>query len=130
MPLTLKYINDGVGVEFILSGLVTGAEVIEANKKIYSTSEKIIKQKYQLIDRTQCTEYQITAEEIKIIAEQDKEAAKLNPNILMVFVATNAQQFGVSRMWQEHVGESGFLTKIFRNRKSAEKWLEQQLKKT
>jgi hypothetical protein len=129
MPITLKYINDGVGVEFVLSGRVTGAEIIEANKEIYRTIEKILKQKYQLIDRTQCTEYHITAEHIKIIAAQDKEAAKLNPNIMMVFVATNAQQFGASRMWQEHVGESGFLTKIFRNRKSADKWLEQQLKK-
>ena len=129
MPITLKYINDGVGVEFVCSGLVTGAEIIEANKKIYGTTEKILKQKYQLIDRTQCTEYHITAEQMKNIAKQDKEAAKHNSTVIMVFVATNAQQFGVSRMWQEHVGESGFLTKIFRNRKSADKWLEQQLKK-
>ncbi|MBP1709291.1 MAG: hypothetical protein H6Q46_275 [Deltaproteobacteria bacterium] len=48
----------------------------------------------------------------------------------MVFVATNALQFGASRMWQDYVGESSFLTKIFRNRKSADEWLEQQLKRT
>jgi hypothetical protein len=130
MPIKINYINDGVGVEFVLSGRVNGAEIIEANKEIYSTPEKILKQKYQLIDRTQCTEYHINAEEIKVIAEQDKEAAKYNPDIMMVFVATNALQFGASRMWQEYVGENGFLTKIFRNRKSADEWLEQQFKKT
>lgn len=128
MTIKINYINDGVGVEFVLSGRVTGAEIIEANKEIYSTTEKILKQKYQLIDRTHCTEYHINAEEIKVIAEQDKEAVKYNPTIMMVFVATNAQQFGASKMWQEHVGESGFLTKIFRNRRSADEWLEQQLK--
>lgn len=130
MPIKINYLNNGAGVEFLFSGVVTGAEIIGANKKIYSTTEKILKQKYQIIDRTQCTEYCINAEEIKIIAEQDKAAAKHNPNIMMVFVATNAQQFGASRMWQEYVGESSFLTKIFRNRKSADKWLKQQLKKT
>jgi hypothetical protein len=130
MPIKIKYINDGVGVEFVLTGRITGAKIIEANKKIYSTTEKILKQKYQIIDRTRCTEYHINAEEIKVIAEQDKEAAKHNPNIIMVFVATNALQFGASRMWQEYVGESSFLTKIFRNRKSADEWLEQQLKRT
>ena len=130
MPIKIKYINDGVGVEFVLTGRITGAKIIEANKKIYSTTEKILKQKYQIIDRTLCTEYHINAEEIKVIAEQDKEAAKHNPNIIMVFVATNALQFGASRMWQEYVGESSFLTKIFRNRKSADEWLEQQLQRT
>ena len=130
MPIKINYIKDGVGVEFVLSGRVTGAKIIEANNKIYSTTEKILKQKYQIIDRTRCTEYHINAEEIKVIAEQDKEAAKHNPNIIMVFVATNALQFGASRMWQEYVGESGFLTKIFRNHKSADEWLEQQLKRT
>jgi len=130
MPIKINYIKDGVGVEFVLSGRVTGAKIIEANKKIYSTTEKILKQKYQIIDRTRCTEYHINAEEIKVIAEQDKEAAKHNPNIIMVFVATNALQFGASRMWQEYVGESSFLTKIFRNRKSADEWLAQQLEKT
>ena len=130
MPIKIKYINDGVGVEFVLTGRITGAKIIEANKEIYSTTEKILKQKYQIIDRTRCTEYHINAEEIKVIAEQDKEAAKHNPNIIMVFVATNALQFGASRMWQDYVGESSFLTKIFRNRKSADEWLEQQLKRT
>ena len=130
MPIKIKYINDGVGVEFVLTGRVTGGKIIEANKEIYSTTEKILKQKYQIIDRTRCTEYHINAEEIKVIAEQDKEAAKHNPNIIMVFVATNALQFGASRMWQDYVGESSFLTKIFRNRKSADEWLEQQLQRT
>ena len=130
MPIKINYIKDGVGVEFVLTGRVTGAKIIEANKEIYSTTEKILKQKYQIIDRTRCTAYHINAEEIKVIAEQDKEAAKHNPNIIMVFVATNALQFGASRMWQDYVGESSFLTKIFRNRKSADEWLEQQLKRT
>ena len=130
MPIKINYINDGIGVEFVLSGLVTGTEIIEANKKIYSSKEKILKQKYQIIDRTHCKEYQVNAEEIKAIAEQDKAAAKHNPNIIMVFVATNALHFGASKMWEGYVGEGTFLTMVFKNRKSADKWLEEQLKKT
>jgi hypothetical protein len=32
-------------------------------------------------------------------------------------------------MYQAYVADKGFLTKIFRDRKSAEKWIEEQLKK-
>ena len=130
MPIKINYINDGVGVEFVLSGVVTGAEIIKANKAIYKTTEKILKQKYQIIDRTHCEEYIVSLEEMQIISEQDKEAAHHNQKINMVFVATNAFQFGMSKMWQAYVGESSFLTKIFKDRKSADAWLRQQFQKT
>ena len=128
MPIKIKYIDGGVGVEFISSGVVTGADIIAANKKIYR-NENFSKHRYKIVDRTKCTKYQASKEEIIIIAEQDKVAAKTNPNIIIAFISTSPLQYGMSRMYQAYVGDNGFLTGVFRDRKSAEKWIEEQLQK-
>ena len=128
MPIQIKYIDEGIGVEFIGSGVVTGADIIAANKEIYR-NENFYRQRYQIVDRTNCTKYQVSHEEIIKIAEQDKVAARINPNIIIAFISTSPLQYGISRMYQAYVGDDGFLTEVFQDRKSAEKWIEEQLKK-
>jgi hypothetical protein len=127
MPIQIKYIDEGIGVEFISSGIVTGADIIAANKEIYR-NENFYRQRYQLVDRTNCTKYQVSHEEIIKIAEQDKVAARINPKIIIAFISTSPLQYGISRMYQAYVGDNGFLTEVFKDRKSAEKWIEEQLK--
>ena len=128
MPIQIKYIDGGIGVEFIGSGVVTGADIIATNKEIYR-NENFYRQRYQIVDRTNCSKYQVSHEEIIKIAEQDKVAAKTNPNIIIALISTSPLQYGLSRMYQAYVGDDAFLSEIFRDRKSAEKWIEEQLKK-
>jgi len=128
MPIQIKYIEGGLGVEFIGSDVVTGTDIIEANKEIYS-NENFSRQRYQIVDRTNCAEFQVSNEEIRIIAEQDKAAAKTNPNIIIALISKTDLQYGISRVYHALVGDSGFLTEIFRDRKNAEEWIEKQLKK-
>lgn len=127
MPIQIKYINDGIGVEFMCSGIVTGADIIATNKEIYR-NENFSRQRYQIVDKTKCAEYKVNNEEIRIMAEQDKAAAKTNPNVIIAFISPSPLQYGLSRMYQAYVGDNGFLTEIFRDRKSAEEWIEEQLK--
>ena len=128
MPLEIKYIDDGVGVEFISSGTLTGAEIIEANRQVYE-NENFHKQRYQLIDRTACEKYQVSSEELRKIAIQDEEAAKSNPNILMALVAKSPLEFGMSRMYQVFLSDSGFQTAIFPDRESGMEWIQGELDK-
>ena len=128
MPIQIKYIAGGICVEFIGSGVVTGADIIAANKEIYR-NENFSRQRYQIVDRTKCTEYRVSHEEIRIIAEQDKAASKTNPNIIVSLISTTDLQYGISRMYQAHVGDSGFLTEIFRDRQSTVEWIKNQLTK-
>jgi hypothetical protein len=128
MPIQIKYIEGGLGVEFIGSDVVTGTDIIEANKEIYS-NENFSRQRYQIVDRTNCAEFQVSNEEIRIIAEQDKAAAKTNPNIIIALISKTDLQYGISRVYSALVGDNGFLTEIFRDRKNAEEWIEKQLKK-
>lgn len=127
MPIQIKYLDGGIGVEFIGTGVVTGADIIAANKEIYR-NENFYRQRYQIVDRTKCTNYKVSHEEIIKIAEQDKVAAKTNPNVIIAFISTSPLQYGISRMYQSYVGDDGFLTELFRDRKSAERWIGEQLK--
>jgi hypothetical protein len=131
MSIKINYLRDGEGIEFIAFGGVTGTEVIEANKKIYNRGN-LLRLKYKIVDRTNCTEYLVKAEEIQIIAEQEKEAAKVNPNFIIALISSSTLQYAMSRMWQLYVeaNESGLRTAVFKDRKSAEKWIKEQLVKS
>ena len=56
MTVQINYPDNGIGIEIIASGIVTGEEIIKAQDEIYN-EENLQKQKYQIIDRTHCTEY-------------------------------------------------------------------------
>ena len=128
MAIKIQYIDDGVGIKIIASGIVTGEEIIEAHKEIYSKTN-LKKQRYQIIDRSNCKDYQVSSTEVQRIADIDKAAAKINPNIFMALISPTDVQFGMSRMWEAFIGETPFVTKVFRDRKSADEWIEEQLKK-
>ena len=129
MTINIKYIDNGIGIEIIASGFVTGEEIIKAHQEIYHT-QNLERQKYQLIDRTECTEYNVSTEEVKQIAAIDNAAAKSNPDIVIAIIAPTDIQFGMSRVWQVHVEESKLLTQIFRDRISAENWISEQINTT
>ncbi|MBN1866607.1 hypothetical protein JW916_04885 [Candidatus Sumerlaeota bacterium] len=122
MPLRVNFLDGGAGVEFASAGVLTGEEVIEANKRIY-THENLARLRYKIVDRTGCTEYRVSPEDVQRIAAQDREAAKTNPNIAVAFVSKTELQFGMSRMWQAYADSAGFASQVFRDRKSADAWL-------
>jgi hypothetical protein len=64
MAIRINYLDNGIGIEIIASGIVTGEEIIKAQEEIYN-EENLKKQKYQIIDRTRCTEYQVSSEDIE-----------------------------------------------------------------
>ena len=129
MPLTINYKDDGKGIEILASGTVHGREIIDAHKEIYS-EKNLKRQRYQIIDRTHCTDYDVSTDEVKKIAEIDRSASLINPHIIIAIVAPDDLQYGMSRIWQAYADESGFMTRVFRDRKSADLWLAEHLKRT
>ena len=126
MTIQINYLDNGIGIEIIASGIVTGEEIIAAHKEIYN-EENLKKQKYQIIDRTHCTEYQVYAEDVEIISEIDNKASEVNPNIIVALVSPTSLQFGMSRMWQFYLKDDRFVTKVFQDRKSSDEWIKAQL---
>ncbi len=126
MAIQINYLDNGIGIEIIASGIVTGEEIIKAQEEVYN-EENLQKQKYQIIDRTHCTEYQVSSEDIEKISDIDNRASEVNSYIIIAVVSSTPLQYGMTRMWQAYIKEDRFVTKIFADRKSADEWIKLQL---
>ena len=129
MPIEIQYTEDGVGVVFSAVGRVTGEEIITAQKSIYD-SKAFAGLRYWIVDRSRCTAYAVSTDDVGQIADMDNEAARRNPHLLMALVSETDLQFGVSRMYEALIDENGFKTMSFRDRESAERWIANELGKS
>ena len=127
MSIKVNILENGAVIEFLSSGRVTGKEIIESNKKIY-TPEYLSNLKYKIIDRTTCEEYLVTANEVHVISKQDIQASKINNDITVILVSSTPLQYGMSRMWQALSEETGWKSEIFKNRKEANEYIKRTFK--
>ncbi len=129
MTIEIHYTEDRIGLVFSAVGKVTGQDIIDAQEDVYN-SAIFMHLKYWIVDRSQCTEYTVTAEDVARIAEMDNQAAKINPHLLVALVSETDLQFGISRMYEAHIDANGFKAMSFRDRATAEKWIRSELKRT
>jgi hypothetical protein len=129
MPVMIEYTQDGIGVVLYHKGVVTGEELIDAITSVYK-SEKYLKIRYWIGERSECEEFLIDPDHAKKIAELNKVESKRNPGILLALVSPTDIQFGMSRMFQAFSDDSLFKTEVFRDKASAENWISKELKKT
>jgi len=128
MAIEIAYTEDGIGVELISSGAVTGGDIIDALKQIYG-DEHFDGIKYLIADKTDCTEYTVDPEDVKRIAALDIEFAETNPGLIEAHIAPGDIHFGTSRMWQAYVSKGRSTSHVFRDRESALEWIKIELAK-
>jgi hypothetical protein len=121
MPVEVTRLEDG-GLLIRGRGVVTGAELIEANTEIYSSPETTASVRYQLVDLSDVERGVADPAEIQQLAEQDQSAAALNPTMVIAIVGSGDVPYGLARMWEAYVAER-FPTRVFRRREEAEAWL-------
>jgi hypothetical protein len=130
MPIETKYVDGGLGVLLSGHGKVTGKDIISSNNQIFSSKETMIKNRYGLIDFSNITQYEVSTPEVEIIASQDKKASEYIPNAVVAVVAKKDFVFGMSRMWEIIVKNTGLHWEImvFRDREEAEAWIKERTK--
>ncbi len=126
MTINVNFIDNGRGVEILASGLVTGNEIISAHKEIYAP-DKLENQRYHIIDKSQCTEYDVNASDIETMSQLDRDAAQVNANIIIAIVESSCLKFSLSELWQAHVESFIKHSKSFSNRADAEQWIGETL---
>lgn len=126
MPVRIRSLDKGAGIEFYAHGRVTGQDIIDANRNAY-TEETLRKISYQFIDRTDCTEYNVSPGQMRTISRQEVEASQINPDIKIIIVAPSSFQYGMTRMYGTLSEESGFEFHIFRDRASAELFVRENI---
>jgi len=128
MPVKITYLKDR-GVMVKGSGFVSWKDIYHANETIYDTADKIKSIYYQIADFTDVSGTDITSEQVKILAEQDAQAAKINPNLIVAVVGADDLVYGLARMWKAYAGEVYFETGVFRDIDTARQWITDKLDK-
>jgi len=128
MPVEIEYTKDNIGVVLFAKGIVTGKELTTTIKNVYN-DERFISLKYWIGDRTACGRFLLNEKELVAIAKLNEKESQRNPGILLALVAPNAEAFGVSRQFEAHGEDSKFVTQVFRDRQSANEWIDQNLKR-
>lgn len=128
MPLAYEDMKD-CGILVKGEGVVTGNEIKEINRKLYDSTEKLLKTRYQLWDLTNVSEVVVSNTDIEIFARQDAAAAKINPNMAIAVVANSDLLYGLSRMWEGHSYSSPFKSMVCRDIADAERWIDKTIGK-
>ena len=131
MPIQVKYLDNGRGVLYLGEGIVTGDDIINANKEVFSSKEKMAKNRYGLIDYSNISHLNVSTSEIEIIVSQDKEASTFIPDAVVAITAKKDLEFGLTRMWEIIANNAGLQweTMVFRDNEKAEIWLKDSVRK-
>lgn len=124
MPIRLIYEPDGVGVVVKGSGIVDATEIQRCNDQMYA-ADRIHKLRSQLYDFREVTKFDLSSDDMRMLADQDKAAASQNPNLAIAIVGNNDLMFGLAKMWEVFVSEASLKANVFRTLKEARDWLEE-----
>jgi len=127
IPIGITYLDDGAGVVFTGSGVVTGAEIRAANAEIFSRDLAARPYQYCLFDANGLTGMNVSADGVRAIAGQDISAARQMPVVVVAIYANSDLSFGLARMWESLVAQSGWTTGVFRDRAAAVAWLKKEV---
>ena len=127
MPVKINYIADGRGVELCLTEVVHGHEFLQAKKELVE-NKLFIGVQYQIINKSNCTEYNVSAEEILGVSEYDKIIAIINQNFITAIIESNTLQYSLTSLWQKVVEDFNFKNNSFNDRESALAWIMKEMK--
>jgi hypothetical protein len=127
MAIEVQYFDGGKGVLWKACGTLTGEDLLSANEEMFSRDLAAQPYDYGLFDSTAVTDVKISADKMRENAIQDVFEARKMPKFVFAVYATTDVAFGLARMWEALVGESGWVTRTFRDRSDALQWLKTEV---
>ena len=125
MPISFRLVSGGRGVVYEASGVLTGREVIAANKQNFARDLVANPMLFGFFDCNSITGVNISTDELREMAAQDIAAAQRMGNRAIVAVyAKNDLPYALARMWMVFVEASGWETNAFRDKSAALAWLQ------
>lgn len=121
MPLRYDFKETGVVIWYW--GVVEGRDLVPANRAIYE-HEFEGEFKYQFIDTTHVTDFNVSPQEIRQIVDDDlQHTAGLSQ--VAVMVAPDEHIFAISRMWNIQADDSSFRTMVVKTTDQAMAFLKE-----
>jgi hypothetical protein len=127
MPIEVEVLQNGTGLLLLCRGNLTGKDKIEIMERLLASPELVSNLRYMVIDQG-AAHLDLSAEEVRIIAEQDRRMAQIAPpGVVVAMIAPREVDYGMARMWQVLVEETGWDTKVFRSFDEADSWLREKV---
>ena len=122
MPIEIDHKDDGVIIwEW---GVITDQEFLHAAAEIYH-HEGVENYRYQLAEMSRVTDFQVSPQIMRRVAEIDMEAVKNYPQHAIV-VASSDLVYGMNQIWRNVSEGESFITNVVRTLDEALKWLKQK----
>jgi len=129
MPIEIEGRQDGLGVIYKCSGVLTIDDFFQAGLGFLAHPEEIKKWRYCIIDLTQVDAMGISSDDIRAVVEQNKRIAAIAPPGAILAVASPKDLgFGLARVWEVLVEEIGWETITLRSRPEADRWIQERAK--
>lgn len=123
MPYSTEFVDGGRGLIHTAEGVLTGAELIEGAMRLRAEAKRTGLIEYGLTDLSAATQMQVTPEDLRRLAETQVVTAQIVRRAVAAVVAPSDLMFGLARMWEAYADATGWTTRVFRDRRSAEDWL-------
>lgn len=129
MPYTLEHKEADGGVISTYSGKVTDEEFLQCLKEKFFlgkntlSPKKIEALRYSISDCADVTDFDVSVDTIKHVADLSKTVMETNQTMLMAIVAPNNYEFGMGRLWQANMGSHSDRAKIFRTKIEVNNWI-------
>ena len=128
MPVSIVLLDDGEGILYLCEGALRGPEIIRANQELLASPGQRRGRRYGLVDFSAAASVEISTSELRILAEQDARLAReAKIPILLAVVAPDDLGYGLARMWQAFAQDIGWSAEVFRERSTAQRWLQDSL---
>jgi hypothetical protein len=126
MAVTVEWRNDK-GVVLSCSGVLTGQELIDANRSMVAEGNRGLR--YAILDISAVEKIQVSPADVRATVEDDRRlAAMAAPGMLVAIAAPQDLGFGLARMWEVFAGrETEWRISVFRSMDDANSWIKQNL---
>jgi hypothetical protein len=123
VPGTIEFVEDGRGLGFSGSGVLTGQEILEAKEALAADEVPLRTVKFALVLLEDVTAVDVTVGDLRAAAIVDRRLARMMPNAAVAIVAPRDHDFGIARMWEAIADVPEWTTYVFRSREEADAWL-------
>ena len=127
MPVKSKIEDKNTGIIDTWSGPITGKEILSRLRSLFSDNA-FGEYKFWITDFSDVTDFSMSTEEILEVVRLDKEAQKINSEIIIIVIAEKDLHFEKSRMWEMLSFEICWEKMISNNKEQAYTFLKNRMK--
>ena len=109
------------GVIWTFWGVVSGDEILRSNQEIYGDT-RFDDLTYQIVDLTRVERFEVTRDDMALIAASDKAAARSNPNIRVAVAACDDVPRQLSLFYESAIAGSPWQQRVFDTVTEARSW--------